>query len=119
MHNAGYSNFLFVNLPPLDRTPGNLARANPSPNKTQIRWWDESLQKHSECFAKQNTGVTTMLYDVNTFLNGVLDNPTEYGIDNTTDFCGGYLYADVLDNWEKYSCSGPIETYFWFNSGHM
>lgn len=119
LHRAGYAQFLFVNLPPLDRTPANLARTHPLPNKTQIGWWDESLRKHSERFAEQNAGVTTMLYDVNTFLNGVLDNPSEYGVENTTNFCAGYLYADVLYDWDKYNCSGPIDTYFWFNSGHM
>lgn len=116
---AGYSKFLFLNLPPLDRTPSNLLRANPLPNKTQIAWWDDSLAAHSEAFAAANPGVTTLLYDANTFLNGVLDNATAYGFSNTTAFCAGYLYADVLTDWEKYNCSGPIYDYFWFNSGHM
>lgn len=119
LHEAGYDNFLFINLPPLDRTPSNLVRANPLPNKTQIAWWDDSLAQHSEAFAASHPGVTTLLYDANTFLNGVLDNATAYGITNTTNFCAGYLYADVLTDWKKYNCSGPISDYFWFNSGHM
>lgn len=119
LHGAGYHNFLLVNLPPLDRTPSNLERANPLPNKTQIALWDDSLQRHSEAFAASQPGVTTLLYDANGFLNGVLDKATAYGIRNTTDFCSGYLYADVLTDWEKYDCSGPVDDYFWFNSGHM
>lgn len=116
---AGYRHFLFVNLPPRDRTPGNLVKAEPVPNKTQIAWWDDALQRHSEAFAEAHPGVTALLYDANTFLNGVLDNATAYGIKNTTSFCAGYLYADVLTDWAKYGCSGPLEDYFWFNSGHM
>lgn len=116
---AGYNNFLFVNLPPLDRTPGNANKASPSPNETMIGWWGDTLQQYSDDFSKQNAGTTTMVFDANTFLNGVLDNASEYGITNTTDYCAGYLYADVLTDWEKYGCSGPLDTYFWFNSGHM
>ncbi|KAK2615502.1 hypothetical protein N8I77_002252 [Diaporthe amygdali] len=116
---AGYNNFLFINLPPLDRTPGNAKTASPSPNETMIGWWGDTLQQYSDDFSKQNAGTTTMVFDANTFLNGVLDSASEYGITNTTDYCAGYLYADVLTDWEKYGCSGPLDTYFWFNSGHM
>lgn len=119
LYNAGYHNFLFMNLPPLDRTPGNLGKADPSPNKTQIGWWDSSLEQHRKAFAKEYPAANTMLFDTNTFLNGVLDNAGAYGITNTTNFCAGYLYADVLTDWEQYGCSGPLDTYFWFNSGHM
>lgn len=119
LFDAGYQNFLFVNLPPLDRTPGNVKKPNPSPNSTMIGWWDETLEKYSDDFASQNDGVTTLVFDANTFLNDVLDNASDYGITNTTDYCAGYLYADVLTDWEKYGCSGPLDTYFWFNSGHM
>lgn len=123
LYDAGYRHFLVVNLPPLDRTPGNVGKADPSPNKTQIAWWDNALAEHSEAFVARghdDDDARVMLFDANTFLNGVLDNATEmYGITNTTGFCAGYLYEDVLTDWEQYGCSGPLETYFWFNSGHM
>lgn len=119
LYEAGYYNFLFVNLPPLDRTPGNVLKTEPSPNKAMIGWWDDALEKYSTGFAAEHKEVKTMLFDANTFLNGVLDDASEYGIMNTTGYCAGYLQADVLTNWEQYGCPVPLDQYFWFNTGHM
>ena len=118
---AGYRNFLFVNLPPLDRTPSNLARAPAarSPNATMVGWWNAALAERAAELDGKEQGVTAMVYDANSFLNGVLDDPGRYGVANTTGFCAGYLQADVLTDPGKYGCPVPVGEYFWFNSGHM
>ncbi|KAI0134784.1 hypothetical protein BJ170DRAFT_700053 [Xylariales sp. AK1849] len=117
IHDAGYHSFLFVNLPPLDRTAANQRTSEPSPNKTQIGWWNDILASHIQAFAEQNSGAKAMLYDANTFLNGVMDNPGQYGITNLT-YCPGYAELDVLTDPGKYGCQ-PLDEYFWYNSGHM
>ncbi|KAI1331687.1 carbohydrate esterase family 16 protein [Xylariaceae sp. FL0255] len=118
LYKAGYNNFMFVNLPPLDRTPGNVASATPLPNKTMIDWWDASLEAHSKAFAAKNAGAKTMLYDANAFLNSVLDDPTAYNITNSTGYCASYSNLDVLYHPELYGCL-PLDEYFWYNTGHM
>lgn len=117
VYEAGYKNFLFMNLPPLDRTPGNLARAaGPLPNTTMIGWWDDSLEQHAADFAANNQDVTTLVFDANTFLNHVLDNAAqEYGIKNTTGYCAAYNQPLPVT---QYGCL-PLEEYFWYDSGHM
>lgn len=121
LQKAGYRNFLFLNLPPLDRTPSNLLRhpAVRLPNVTMLGWWNDALAQRAERFAEQTNGAKAMVWDANKFLNGVLDHPGQHGIRNTTNFCPGYLYADVLADPDKYGCPVPLEEYFWFNSGHM
>ncbi|KAJ8127580.1 hypothetical protein O1611_g6054 [Lasiodiplodia mahajangana] len=118
MYEIGYKNFLFLNLPPLDRTAANAASQTPLPNKTMIGWWDNSLARHSDMFAAENKGVKTMVYDANTFLNAVLDDPGRYGIKNTTSYCLDYADLDVLEHPESHGCL-PLDDYFWYNSGHM
>jgi phospholipase/lecithinase/hemolysin len=118
LYQAGYHNFLFINLPPLDRTPSNLVSTHPLPNKTMVDWWDDTLLNHSNAFNSIHSDAKSMVFDANTFLNGVLDNPTDYGITNITNFCPGYTDPTVLTDPGKYGC-GPIDQYFWFNSGHM
>ncbi|KAF9888527.1 hypothetical protein FE257_008634 [Aspergillus nanangensis] len=118
LFHAGYRNFLLVNLPPLDRTPGAVNSGNPFPNKTMLNWFGDSQARYSKAFAAAHPSAKAMIFDANSFLNDVLDNPTHYGIANTTAFCQGYANADVLTNPGKYGCS-PIDEYFWFNSGHM
>jgi phospholipase/lecithinase/hemolysin len=118
MYDAGYKNFLFVNLPPLDRTAANVVSKTPLPNNTMIGWWNESLARHSTMFAAKNKGAKTMVYDANKFLNGVLDNPDKYEIKNTTSYCSNYANPDVQEHPELHGCL-PLDDYFWYNSGHM
>ncbi|PCD21136.1 hypothetical protein AU210_016562 [Fusarium oxysporum f. sp. radicis-cucumerinum] len=118
LFDAGYHNFLFVNLPPLDRTPPNVNKMNPLPNATMVDWFGKSQARHSEAFAAAHPRAKTMIFDANKFLNNVLDNPHDYGIGNTTGFCPGYTNADVVTDPGKYGCV-PINKYFWFNTGHM
>lgn len=118
MYEAGYKNFVFVNLPPLDRTAANAASETPLPNKTMIGWWGSSLETHSRIFATKNNDVKAMVYDANAFLNGVLNDPGKYGIKNTTSYCLDYADPDVLEHPEQHGCL-PLDHYFWYNSGHM
>lgn len=118
LYEAGYQNFLFVNLPPLDKTPLNVVKAEPLPNKTMIGWWDDTLKQKSEAFGAQHKDTNVFLYDANSFLNYILDNPLDYGIKNSTGYCPAYLDADEVTDPKKYGCI-PIHEYFWFNTGHM
>ncbi|KAI0536421.1 hypothetical protein GGR58DRAFT_475280 [Xylaria digitata] len=68
MYECGYKNFLFINLPPLDRTAANVVSETPLPNKTMIGWWDDSLVRHSDMFTIRNGDVKTMVYDANRFV---------------------------------------------------
>ncbi|CAN8102663.1 unnamed protein product [Discula destructiva] len=116
VYKAGYKKWLFMKLPPLDRTPGNLVRAGgPLPNKTMIGWWDDTLEKHASDFAALNKDVTALVFDSNTFLNHVLDNPAEYDLKNVTSYCPSYDQPLPVT---QYGCL-PLEDYFWYNTGHM
>lgn len=116
VYKAGYKNWLFMKLPPLNRTPGNLVRAaGPLPNTTMIGWWDDTFAQHAAAFAAKNEDVTALVFDSNTFLNHVLDNPAEYDIKNTTSYCPAYNQPLPVT---QYGCL-PLEDYFWYDSGHM
>ncbi|KAF2106524.1 lysophospholipase A [Lophiotrema nucula] len=118
LYDAGYHNYLFINLPPLDRTPSNQKSAAPLPNATMVDWWNESLKRHTSAFAKNHPAAKAMVYDANTFFNSVMDHPSRYGVVNTTDFCPGYLNATVLTDPGAFGCT-DLNGYFWFNSGHL
>ena len=109
VRDLGYDNFLFMNLPPLDHRPG--ATATSLPNKTMIDWWDGALVNHSQVFA-QDGEVTSLLFDVNLFLNGVIADAGSYGITNTTGYCASYDQPDINTDPEGYGCA-PLSEYFW------
>lgn len=116
VYRAGYRHWLFMKLPPLDRTPGNVVRAaGPLPNATMIGWWDDALDRHAATFAAENGNATALVFDSNTFLNQVLDNPSEYNITNTTGYCAEYDQPLPVT---QYGCL-PLDEYFWYNNGHM
>ncbi|KAI7187878.1 carbohydrate esterase family 16 protein [Hortaea werneckii] len=120
----GYRKFLFVTLPPLDRTPGNVEREESQrlPNATMIEWFNDALRHQAEAFQARHghreESVEVMIYDSTTFLNHVLDSPEEFGIKNTTDYCRAYDQPYVDTDPGRYGCQ-PLDEFFWFNTGHM
>ncbi|KAJ5171352.1 Esterase SGNH hydrolase-type [Penicillium coprophilum] len=119
LYSLGYRSYLFMNLPPLDRTPGNQAKNNPSPNATQVGWYNAALADHAAAFAEEHKEAQVMLFDAHARLTAMLDEPYKYGIVNTTNFCAGYDQPDISVEYEKYGCPTPLKRYFWFNAGHM
>ncbi|RAH74351.1 SGNH/GDSL hydrolase family protein [Aspergillus aculeatinus CBS 121060] len=115
----GYRSYLFVNLPPLDRTPGNQALSQPYPNATQVAWYNDALARHAAAFHRNHTDTAVHLFDAHRTLSEIMDHPAAYGIVNTTNFCPGYDQPDIAWNYRAYGCPTPLEEYFWFNSGHL
>jgi phospholipase/lecithinase/hemolysin len=118
MRAAGYANFVLVNLPPLDRTSSNQESVLPRPSARLVAIWNAALANHTCDYAGAHPDVTALLYDANTFLNGVMDSPGDYNITNTDSYCDSYDEPDVLDDPEKYGCE-PLNQYFWHNGWHL
>lgn len=111
LHNAGYAHFLFINLPPLDRTPTNVKReGGPQPTKQMIDWYNAALYNQSQTFAQRNERATILNYDANAFLNSVMDMPGRFGIRDIEGYCASFdqPYVDT-DAW-YYGCL-PLEEY--------
>ncbi|TVY59187.1 Acetylesterase, partial [Lachnellula suecica] len=119
VYEAGYRNFLFMNLPPLERTPANIKPgAVPLPNSTMVSTYNALLSTAAQNFSSTHLNTNAMVFDTHTFLSGILDDPSEYGIQNTTGFCARYDAPDIATNYEAYGCL-RIGEYFWYNSGHI
>jgi phospholipase/lecithinase/hemolysin len=113
VYNLGYKNFLFMNLPPLDRGPGT-----PHVNASMVAEYNGIHAAHANAFQAQHRDATVLQFDVNGVLNDVLNNYHDYGFKNITNFCPGYNQPDILANPGKYGCTA-LDTYFWYNSGHL
>ncbi|EIN06932.1 hypothetical protein PUNSTDRAFT_145192 [Punctularia strigosozonata HHB-11173 SS5] len=93
---VGARNFLFINVPPIDRSPLMLAQSTDAQalEKTVIADFNSQLVTYVNQFKANNTGVTTWIYDANTAFTTILDSPTTYGFvdatsyGNTGDFWG-------------------------------
>ncbi|KXN86027.1 putative mannan endo-1,4-beta-mannosidase F [Leucoagaricus sp. SymC.cos] len=99
--NVGARNFLFLNVPPVDRSPLMLA-SDPTSQATEakvITTFNSKLAAKISSFKANNTGVTTYLYDSHTQFETILDAPTQYGFKDATSY-------------------GDDPTLFWINNLH-
>lgn len=94
--------------------PGAIA----SPNSTQVRTYNDLLLSAAATFAANHRGSKAIVFDTHTFLSGILDNPSPYGIKNTTGYCPHYDAPDIATKYAAYGCL-PIPEYFWYNTGHI
>ncbi|KAM5349765.1 hypothetical protein ACJ41O_006270 [Fusarium nematophilum] len=118
---AGYKNFLFLNLPPLDRSPLNSATFQGELSDALIKTWNRELRAQTKTFSRngKRKEIRAAVFDTNTLLKGVIDTPGSYDITNTTGFCQSRLiWPDVVEDPARFGCS-PIAEYFWFDSAHI
>ena len=111
----GYRSFLLLNLPPLDRAP-NTPSTIPA---SLVASYNAILARHASAFQTAHPDATVLQFDVNAVLNALFDDAESYGFTNTTAFCPGFNQPDVLTDPGKYGCGEGLDTYLWFNSGHL
>lgn len=113
LYGLGYRSFLLMNLPPLDRSP------SPAVNTSLVQAFNEIQSAHADMFQTRYPDVTLLQFDVNTVLNHILDNHEEFGFKNVTGVCPGSKQLDVWMDPGKYGCGEGLDTYFWYDSGHL
>lgn len=111
IYGLGYRNFLFMNLPPLDRGPLR------SVNASLVASFNDIHRAHAYDFQAKHQDATVLQFDVNKELNTVLDHYQDYGFVNVTNICLGYNQPDIRTNPEKYGCGKGLDTYFWYDLG--
>ncbi|KAF4621138.1 hypothetical protein D9613_001150 [Agrocybe pediades] len=101
LYNVGARNFLFANVPPIDRSPLMLAQSTDAQalEKSVIATFNTKLAAKISSFKANNTGVTTFLWDSNAQFTKMLNSPTTYGFADATSY-------------------GSDPTMFWGNNYH-
>lgn len=118
LYDNGFKNFLFLNMPPLDRVPVNQRSSNPFPSKALVDVWGSLLADRTKAFEATYSDARAMLYDANGFLNKMMDTPSNYGITVTNAYCSAWDQLDARTNAAAYGCS-PLNQYFWYNAAHL
>ncbi|KAI1435427.1 hypothetical protein GGR50DRAFT_694123 [Xylaria sp. CBS 124048] len=123
IYDAGGRNYLFINVPPLERTPlikpqGETAI---SLDAADVADWNQRVVDLGNTLkAKNDTNV--WVYDSNTVFNQILDDPTSFpqtaGLKNTTDYCAAYQNGTPSPDTLDPSCGVPVNEYFWLNNLH-
>ncbi|KAL5531885.1 hypothetical protein ACEPAF_5448 [Sanghuangporus sanghuang] len=87
---VGGRNFLFVNVPPIDRSPLMLQQSADARNleKAGITGYNSKLAARATELEANDTGVQTWVWDSNTAFTVILDNPTSFGFVDATSYGG-------------------------------
>jgi len=124
LYTSGARNFLFLNVPPVDRSPLT-ASSGPSAQAleaSRIALFNSGVTNLARNLAHEDTQNNVFLYDAHTLFEEALDNPQRFPqtalYRNTTDFCFAYENGTVAMDTFNASCGYPVNQYFWLNSLH-
>jgi phospholipase/lecithinase/hemolysin len=99
---SGVRNFLFLTVPPIQKTPAVMAQ----PNSTQstegaaVGDYIKLLVKAVDYFKAKNEGVTTWVYDIGDAFNTAIASPKTYGAKDASCY------------------NGDGTSFLWFNGYH-
>lgn len=110
VYDAGGRNFLFINVPPIERSPLMLSQGSSSTalEKSVIDTYNTKLAAKVSAFKSSHSGTTTWLYDSNAKLIQILNSPTSYGFQDATS----YGTASNLAWCNNYHVSPGVHHYF-------
>ncbi|KAF7934726.1 uncharacterized protein EAE98_002771 [Botrytis deweyae] len=88
VYDAGGRSFLFLNCPPVDKSPMMLADGDSvtSSEATVISAYNTELNARVSAFETANSEITTYVFDTQVPFNTALDAPATYGATNATCF---------------------------------
>ncbi|RPD74508.1 hypothetical protein L226DRAFT_582184 [Lentinus tigrinus ALCF2SS1-7] len=94
---AGARNFIFMDVIPIDRTPGAQATDSEDTMRSRVEVWNESLRTRVAEFAESSSRASVFLYSTHKTLTEVLDDPEEFGytVEDVTDEGGGIWLDDI------------------------
>ncbi|KIM33763.1 carbohydrate esterase family 16 protein [Serendipita vermifera MAFF 305830] len=106
LYNVGARHFLFLTVPPIERSPLMLAQADSAraAEKVVIADYNSQLASMAASFASSHSGVTTQIFDTQVTVNAMLDNPTAYGLTDATSYGSSTTVAWCND----YHISPPV-----------
>ena len=123
LYNAGARNFLFLNVAPVNLSPGTV-ELGPSPEAleaTDITNFNDGIAALASN-ASTYPDATAFLFDTNAIFSQVLQSPTSHPQTaqylNTTTYCTAYEDGTTAEDTFDPSCGVPVNQYFWLNTLH-
>ncbi|OQN98525.1 hypothetical protein B0A48_15786 [Cryoendolithus antarcticus] len=124
LYSTGARNFLFLNVPPVDRSPLTAAQgaASQAAEKVAIAAWNANVTALAANLTKSYKDATAFVFDTNAAFTQVLDNPASHvetaPCKNTTGYCDAYMNGTPTWYTFNASCTYSVDEYFWLNSLH-
>ncbi|KAL0766879.1 hypothetical protein CaCOL14_010450 [Colletotrichum acutatum] len=126
VYEAGARNFLFLNVPPLERMPrttqSSAAGERIPLEKAAVEDWNERLGAFVSDLREAHGDVTVFQYDTYGLFDRVMDTPERYKetavYKNTTTYCSAYQNGTPEPDTKWDNCTYAANEYMWINSLH-
>ena len=122
LYELGARNFLLHTVPPINR---GLYKVEPdiSIEGNVINDFNYRLTELFKEFTSAHDDISAFLFDLNSLISQVLDDPTRYpqtaNLKDTTGSCKAYESKEVPSiNFKDPSCDYAVDEYFWLNVMH-
>lgn len=124
LYQSGARNFLFLNVPPVNRSPLTKAQGKAAQKLEAhyIATWNAGVANMAANLSQTYDDATTFVFNTHKLFKQVLNNPKSYPqtavYQNTTDYCTDY--QNGTPSWYTFipECGVPVDHYFWLNSLH-
>ncbi|MGQ5523128.1 SGNH/GDSL hydrolase family protein [Chitinimonas sp. PSY-7] len=116
--NSGARNILLLNLPDLSRTPVFQGKGAPDIAAQVLSYNSKLIEMISDLKVQNGGGLNIQLFDSYSLFNDLLNNPSAYGMTNTTLPClninGAHVSTLYLTNHQtRPECKNPDTFVFW------
>ncbi|KAL0261895.1 hypothetical protein SLS55_003328 [Diplodia seriata] len=124
LYTSGARNFLFLNVPPLERTPLTTGQGSDSVDleKPVVTDFNTRISNLASSLQEKHADTTVFTFDAHTLFNQILDDPSSYtqtaGLKNTTAYCTDYENGTDEQNTTVAACGVAVNEYFWLNTLH-
>ncbi|GKT51178.1 acetylesterase [Colletotrichum spaethianum] len=123
LYEAGARNFVWLTVPPVDRTPMLLVENADAQKLAREDILDFNGRVNDMARNVMGwEGANTWVVDTNGMFNSVLDDVGKFeatrGLKNTTGYCEAYENGTDADNTLIESCTYRVNEYFWLNTLH-
>ncbi|KAL8949052.1 MAG: hypothetical protein Q9222_004808 [Ikaeria aurantiellina] len=123
LYKTGARNFLFLNVPPISRSPSIIAKGPAAQSLLAKEVFDFNVKigLMIKNFESTHPDAKVVLADAHGFLNQVLDNPAKFPqtqqIKDTKGYCGPYANPPQ-QYFKDPGCEFWMHQYFWINNAH-
>lgn len=92
LYTTGARNFVFVNVPPIDRSPLTIGQGAQSValEAEALESYNGMVETRVKALKKAHKDVWAQVFDSSKLYNKILDHPSQYGLKNTTGYCESY-----------------------------
>ena len=124
LYQVGARNFLFINVPPVERSPGTIMQGPSVQNAegADIEAFNLGIQRLATNLSVTYNDTTVFHFDANAIFSQVLDDPSSYPqtalYRNTTGYCAAYQNGTPAPYTFNATCGVPVNEYFWLNTLH-